>query len=205
MSFRLGCTPTASRHISLLWRRKRQSYFVCLPALFACTAMTTLPAMAEPPVLFDNGTAISLNRDEATPPALVPRSQRKHHALTTPKQSSSGSTHPTSPLVSLPFKNHTLAVGQFKRHRADFPTLKTPLCIIGSDDRSLSWLLTYHDQLIQLGARCLLIEARNRKAMERVAGYAGAIPVLPDVTGRLVERFSLTHYPALISRHWIEQ
>lgn len=87
----------------------------------------------------------------------------------------------------------------------NFPALKAPVCLIGADPRSLDWLSKHRARLKRLGARCLLIDAPDAQALQRALGVASGLPLLPANGDGMAQRYGLTHYPALLSRHWIEQ
>lgn len=106
--------------------------------------------------------------------------------------------------LNLPLSVPAITLALFERYPSGFD-IKTPVCVIGSDDRSLSWLITYKEQLITLGASCLLVEAPDVESLARVAHYADGISVMPDIQNISVKTFKLKHYPALISKHWVEQ
>lgn len=107
--------------------------------------------------------------------------------------------------LNFPLKVKGLEVGRVEKRGAEFPQLTSPVCVIGSDDQSLSWLVSYYDQLVKLGARCLLVQVKDQKQLARVAKFSKDIPVMPDLTGISVQLFKLKHYPVLISKKWIEQ
>jgi len=106
---------------------------------------------------------------------------------------------------ALPIHTQGLSVGQVKKRQVSIPDLKTPVCVLGSDEQSLDWLATNQKQLARIGARCLLIQAENQADIKRIKKRAEGLPVIAVSGDAIVDSFGLQHYPALISKQWIEQ
>ncbi len=158
-----------------------------------------LPALlqAEPKVLFDSGDSVAIDKRP-----VVPRSPSR---ASTNLPSGNDQQAPVEPSKILPIVTPELSFGRVEKRQVNFPQLKSPVCVIGSDDRSLAWLVEYHEQLKKIGARCILVQARTRSDLERVAKFAAGIPVLPFQGSELASYFDIKHYPVLISQRWIEQ
>ncbi|MCF6231117.1 MAG: integrating conjugative element protein [Gammaproteobacteria bacterium] len=153
-------------------------------------------AEAEPPVLFDSGESVAIEKRPVMP-RISPDS---------PLNMPAG--NPDALIQKdkvLPVITPELSFGFVKKRRVNFPDLKAPVCVIGSDDRSLAWLVDYHAQLVAIAARCILVQAQTQADLERVARFAAGIPVLPVSGGELAQHFGIKHYPVLISKQWIEQ
>ncbi len=167
-------------------------------------------ALAEPNVLYDSGETIGIEAIDSglLDPIRVPSSEHSVPSSSDASDSNNGETQ--SPLkkdatLVLPLEVAGLSVARVQKKSANFPQLESPICIIGADDRSLSWLVKYYDQLTRLKAKCLLVQVSDQQQLARVAQYAGDIPVMPDVGGISKSLFKILHYPVLISNNWIEQ
>jgi len=162
----------------------KRSHLVLVAMLSPCVSE------AEPPVLFDGDNVIVLDGKK-------PESTSSSHGQ---------SLVPKKAVESfLPLAVDGITLGLFDRYQSNLPQLSNPICVIGSDDSSLSWLVTYKDQLIKLNASCLLVEAQNEESLARVAHFSDGLSVIPDVTGISVSKLGLARYPALVSNQWIEQ
>ncbi len=160
---------------------------ICIPA----------SALTEPKVLFDSGDSVAIDKRPVNP--------RTPSDVWVAVPGGSGRAAPLEPDRILPIRTPELTFGRVEKRKVDFADLKAPVCVIGSDDRSLAWLVEYHQQLVRIGARCVLVQAETPEDLERVARFAAGIPVLPSPGGELARHFKIEHYPVLISQKWIEQ
>ncbi len=165
----------------------------CRPILLYLIAQAGL-AHAEPTVLYDNGDTVPIARYvNLAPHTAAPLA---------------GVTVPDTPMTDsdlLPIRTPELTLGRISTRTVDFPELTAPVCVIGSDDRSLAWLVIHHARLQQLATRCVLVQAESVADLNRVARFSAGIPVLPAVGAELAQKYGLTHYPVLLSKKWIEQ
>lgn len=177
---------------------------LCVLMLISCT-----PCFAEPKVLFDAGSTIDVGIIEKTlldPIGTAVPLKPKTHKPKSQITARSPAKQSEKPLtMTFPLEVPGLTVARVAKRSAEFPQLSSPVCVIGADDQSLSWLVTYYEQLINLNARCLLVQVNDQDQLARVAKYAKDIPVMPDVGGISVQLFNLKHYPVLVSNEWIEQ
>lgn len=180
-----------------------------LAMAFAAHAAAAAPGLA-PRVLYDSGDTQPIGKlpYRLRPARPVPGPAEAEKAVPLSAPAVNAPQAPDSkPVVDglLPIVTPALSFGRIEKRKADFPVLKRPLCIIGSDERSLAWLVTYHRRLRAIRARCALVQAANLDDLKRVGGFAAGIPVIPMPGGVLAKRFGVKHYPVLISRKWIEQ
>ncbi len=176
-------------------------FFVLGVGCFVCAAW------AEPNVLHDSGNTVPIdqfiNVDSSVARALKP-------SIKNTPGSDSSSTLKTEPIkidepTALPIQTQSLSVGKVKKRQVNIPDLKTPVCVVGSDEQSLNWLATNRDQLARIGARCLLIQAENQADIDRIKKQAEGLHVITAPGNAMTDSFGLQHYPALISKKWIEQ
>ncbi len=167
-------------------------------------------AAAEPTVLYDFGetisidaidsglldpirTAVEQNRASLVPDAPIPDSVAEQSQLK------------ADATLAFPLEVAGLSVARVEKTSANYPELTAPVCVIGADDKSLSWLVKYYDQLVRLNVKCLLVQVKDAQQLARVAQFARDIPVMPDVGGISKSLLKIRHYPVLISNNWIEQ
>ena len=75
--------------------------------------------------------------------------------------------------------------------------LQQPLFLVGADQVSRDWLAERREQLIQLGAVGLLVEA--------VLAIAEGLRLVPASAEGFAAKLGLTHYPILLSKEGWEQ
>ncbi len=105
----------------------------------------------------------------------------------------------------LPIRSTLLTPGTVTPHRVEHPQLAQPLCILGNDTRSLTWLARNANRLRELGATCFLTVVESADDLRRAGRAAQGVAIVPASADQLAQRYGLTHYPVLIGREWIEQ
>lgn len=172
----------------------------CLVHVSILLSLLPHPIMAEPIVLHDAGIGVDL------PDYTQTRKRIQEHNGVPPEKHPKGHLKTEHEFdIHFPFSVDGMSLSLIDAYPNHMPSLHHPVCVIGSDDKSLAWLHTYHDQLRALRATCLLVEASSIDALSRVATYSRDIPVMPDLEGLSRTLFNLSHYPVLVSSHWIEQ
>lgn len=83
--------------------------------------------------------------------------------------------------------------------------LQQPLFLVGADQVSRDWLAERREQLIQLGAVGLLVEAKDRQEVEAVLAIAEGLRLVPASAEGFAAKLGLTHYPILLSKEGWEQ
>ena len=76
--------------------------------------------------------------------------------------------------------------------------LTAPVCVIGSETLSRSWVETNRARLHELGARCVLVQAQTKRDVEKMARLAAPVPVSVLPFDDLAELHGITAYPVLI-------
>lgn len=85
------------------------------------------------------------------------------------------------------------------------PYLQVPLFIIGNDSLSKQWLVTRRDELIQIGAVGMLIEATSLDEVSAIQRLGDGLHIYPASGHDVARQLGIAHYPVLISRQGIEQ
>ena len=84
--------------------------------------------------------------------------------------------------------------------------LDAPICVIGADPLSLRWIKANLDKLVQVKARCWLVQARNFQAFSAVSQALQGRVVMTPADGDIVaDYFGLSHYPVVIDQRYISQ
>ncbi|RUM93754.1 MAG: hypothetical protein DSZ28_06670 [Thiothrix sp.] len=162
---------------------------------------------AEPSVLYDSGNSMPVEQyggDVSTarsPQTPAYKSTAKHNLSSPAKEAQINNIDASV----LPLRTHGMSVGKVIKRQVNIPALKTPVCVVGSDEQSLNWLATNRKQLSRIGARCLLIQAESQTDIDRVNKQANGLKMVTVPGDAMVAEFGLQHYPVLISKRWIEQ
>jgi len=80
-----------------------------------------------------------------------------------------------------------------------------PLCIVGADALSLEWIQHVKPRLIELGARCQVVEVESEQSLAVLAKVLSPLPWMLASGEYLAEQHGIRHYPVLISRQGVEQ
>lgn len=81
----------------------------------------------------------------------------------------------------------------------------TPFFIIGSDALSKQWLLARKDELINLGAKGLVVNVQTSDELEALQALVPELLLQPTYGDDIAERLNLAHYPVLITSEIITQ
>ncbi|PLA73953.1 hypothetical protein CYQ88_08290 [Hydrogenovibrio sp. SC-1] len=106
---------------------------------------------------------------------------------------------------NLPIKSR-LSPGKFERFRSE-PAVRVtrPICLVGYDDLSLSWLENNRDALSRYNAVCFVMQVQNLAQMKRIKRIAGKILFQPVSGEQIALDFKVPAYPALIYDGWVIQ
>ena len=108
------------------------------------------------------------------------------------------------PEAWLPIESPGLTPGLIQARSHDRPFAQ-PLFLIGSDMRSRQWLQNHRDQLKEIGAVGMLVQADTLEDLRTIAELAGGLSILPASGTDIAQALGISHYPVLISAHAIEQ
>ena len=106
---------------------------------------------------------------------------------------------------TLPITTPSLSPGVVTASPKALRYLQQPLFLVGSDERSKDWLIEKREQLIQLGAVGLLIQAEDTKDVEAMVILAQSLHLVPASAEGFAAELGLTHYPILLSNQGWEQ
>jgi integrating conjugative element protein (TIGR03765 family) len=104
----------------------------------------------------------------------------------------------------LPVHSARLAPGRVTRRVIAAPGLQ-PLCLIGDDPLSRSWLKAHLATLQQLHAVGLIVEVRSYAAVQSLRALTPGLVLVPASGDDIARRLDLHHYPVLITATGIEQ
>jgi len=162
-------------------------------------------AQAEPTVIYDSGDTVSPGQYKAI-------LQNKHipdfgklWANDKKNKMKKSQTDMTKPANWLPVKTNELTPGKVVSRQVRYNTLVSPVCIIGSDKKSLAWIRKYHDILYKNNALCWLVSANNVADVQRTITALDGIPMTPADGNAIAKFFSIQHYPVLITQKFMEQ
>ncbi len=105
----------------------------------------------------------------------------------------------------LPLMPSLLSPGAVKARRLSLPQAKTPLFLLGSDKRSIAWLRQNKTQLMELGAKGYLVQAKTLGDVKKVSTVGKGLRISLASGDPFAERLGIKHYPVLISKGAIEQ
>ncbi|MHB0818475.1 PFL_4695 family integrating conjugative element protein [Stutzerimonas stutzeri] len=98
-----------------------------------------------------------------------------------------------------------LTPGRVAHQPVRLDSLPAPLFIVGDDSRSLAWLQQNVDVLVQIQAIGWAVNIRDKAALDRIRSAVPGLGVQPMHVDDFAARLGLKHYPALITRHAVEQ
>ena len=115
------------------------------------------------------------------------------------------SSDPKDPENWLPVTTSKLSPGVVTARQVRFDHLASPVCIIGSDQKSLDWIKKYQSTLLNNNVLCWLVSANNLKEVQQVVTALGGVSMSPANGDEIAKFFSIKHYPVLITQRFIEQ
>jgi len=132
---------------------------------------------------------------------IVPYVSRLHN--------SRSSTRSLTPLLSkanrFPITSDDIKPGVVISKAIDLPDLHSPVCVVGSDAQSDSWIRQHRRALQRLRAVCLITNVFNLEEANHVKALLSPVPAFAASVQSLLDRVQINRYPVLISRYRIEQ
>lgn len=104
----------------------------------------------------------------------------------------------------LPVRSKRLTPGHVTRRVIAAPGL-TPMCLIGDDRRSRTWLKERLATLQQLHAVGLVVQVSSYRDLKALRRSAPGVLLVPTSGDDIARRLHLHHYPVLITATGIEQ
>jgi integrating conjugative element protein (TIGR03765 family) len=167
---------------------KQLSIIVVLMAIISVSEALT--------VIYDSGNTQPMSR------YLPQRFEQEHNSES--RQSPLKKEQKTS-AYTLPITTPSLSPGVVTASPKALRYLQQPLFLVGSDKRSKNWLIEKREQLIQLGAVGLLIQAEDKKDVKAMFILAQGLRLVPASAEGFAAELGLTHYPILLSNQGWEQ
>ena len=158
--------------------------------------MAIIPASEALTVIYDSGNTQPMSR-------YLPQRFEQGHTKK-PRQSVFIKKQKTS-AYALPITTPSLSPGVVTASPKALRYLQPPLFLVGSDARSKKWLIEKREQLMQLGAVGLLIQAKDKKDVEAMLILAQGLRLVPASAEGFAAELGLTHYPILLSNQGWEQ
>ncbi len=130
---------------------------------------------------------------------LLSRYRKKSIPMTTMQQTPTKTIRSKARLMptTLPITSRLQVSANTSTQRIDTP-LQQPICLVGTDQTSRQWLQNNRAQLINLNARCILVEAQNQIEVQNVIDLAKPIPVSAIAFDTIAEQHGIEHYPVLL-------
>jgi integrating conjugative element protein (TIGR03765 family) len=108
------------------------------------------------------------------------------------------------PQAWLPIQSPGLTPGLVRARSHDRPFAR-PFFLIGSDAHSRQWLQDYREQLKEVGAVGMLVQADTLEDLRTIVELADGLSILPASASDIAKALGISHYPVLITAHGIEQ
>ncbi len=115
------------------------------------------------------------------------------------------SSDPSDPVNWLPVTTSKLTPGDVTARQVRFDHLASPVCVIGSDKKSLDWIKKYQSALLKNNVLCWLVSANDLNDVQQVVTALGGVSMSPANGDEIARFFSISHYPVLITQRFIEQ
>lgn len=173
--------------------------------MFSLIFLFSQDAMSEPDVIYDSGRTISASKYKSLFKELKEIPDFGKNWALSKANKFNPNVDPSNAKNWLPIKTSKLTPGYVKAKPVQFNNMLNPICIIGSDQKSLQWIQKYHDVLIKNEAICWLVQASNINDVKKVVETLDGIPMSPSDGDALSDFFSLSHYPVLITARFLEQ
>ena len=111
----------------------------------------------------------------------------------------------TPAMTILPIRTAGMSPGKVDARRHRIPHFQVPLFILGSDPMSRAWIMNRREQLVELNAVGMLVQAETEQDLRDMKALTEGLWVFPASGDDVGKELNLTHYPALISKIGIEQ
>jgi integrating conjugative element protein (TIGR03765 family) len=164
---------------------------------------------AAPVLLYDSGTAHSIAPYLESARLKAPSSIniQKDIMRQLPSVLRQATTKTTQPFIAqlFPVSSPSLSPGKVITRNIITQGMISPICIIGADNMSMTWLLKNKTALANANATCLVVNVKTYAQYQTVLRIAPKIRFQPARGDNVAKAVGLNHYPALISAQYIEQ
>ncbi len=106
---------------------------------------------------------------------------------------------------AFPIRTPEMTPGRVTPSRHAFTGVQRPLCVVGTDPWSQRWAANRRARLLELGAVCLVVQAKTTQDVEALRATLAPVPTIAASASDLARRLGLTHYPVLLSGEGVEQ
>ena len=146
-------------------------------------------------VIYDSGDTLS----------ITPYKKRVQPETRPPTKIKPIPKHPITLSPNFPITTPQLSPKIVAPRSISLPHLQTPIFIIGSDTFSRQWLQERKDELMNVGAVGLLVEAESLEALKSMQVLGDGLHITAVPGQDIARQLGIKHYPVLISRTAIEQ
>lgn len=108
-------------------------------------------------------------------------------------------------MTILPIRTLTMNPGKVTPASHHLTHFQVPLFIFGADPLSKEWLKSRRQELIELNAVGMLVQAETEQDLRDMNALTEGLWVFPASGDDIAKELDLYHYPALISKIGIEQ
>lgn len=98
----------------------------------------------------------------------------------------------------LPIRSPGLSPGMVEVRKHQVPFAR-PFFLIGSDSASQEWLIEHREQLLDIGAVGLLVDAATVEDLQAIASIADGLPITPAPGSDIAKALGVMHYPFAVS------
>lgn len=166
--------------------------------------LTLSTVHGEPVVLFDSGQTVSTDvYKQILTGVNVPDFGQIWATETKDSVGAGKDSH--NPVNWLPLITRKLTPGKVKSYEVNYSSLESPVCIIGTDPKSLAWVKKYQHVLLKNNVLCWLVSANNVDGVKKIVNALAGVQMSPANGDDLAKFFHLAHYPVLITPRFIEQ
>lgn len=130
---------------------------------------------------------------------------RTTESLPPPPDPGAFAPQPQYPIHSTRLQPGTWAGPPSAQVTARLAFFRTPIAVLGTDERSRAWLSMHRERLMQIGAVLLVVESPSAAATAELQALAPGLRVALAVGDGLVRTVGIEVYPVLLSARGIEQ
>lgn len=130
---------------------------------------------------------------------------RSPESLPPPPDPGAFAPQPQYPIHSTRLQPGTWAGPPTPQVTARLAFFRTPIAVLGTDERSRAWLSVHRERLMQIGAVLLVVESPSTVATAELQALAPGLRLALAPGDALVQSVGIEVYPVLLSARGIEQ
>lgn len=160
-------------------------------------------AQAEPFVIYDAGQGVSTaSYTQLFSSEQIPDFRNSWMFKELPQAEAADVT----PVSTFPIRTSRLTPKRLTREQEGyFATIAFPICVIGTDDLSIEWIMRNLQPLIEMNAQCLLVSAESEVDARELLNLSPGLAIYPANGDAIADTFKIEHYPVLITDRYISQ